>query len=386
MALCLGVVAAGALVVALRPTGYRLTEDEVDAAREHVRTRDALRAVESELAVLDPESEAAAELTTRGAVLRLQLATSAFSDVPLDDLREGLAAAANGDFADAADVAGRAYYGKDDRKDLGEVIADREKTKNRYEREYLDEQLAVARGVGAWIPTTKLTGPAGGPQTVFAETLGEALKLCRNQRFRDQPNPAVGTAFLVREDVVVTAAHVLDVFRNPKAQLRLVFDFEVRDDAPPTTVRRVYSIKKILDRRVGREWDWAVVRLDRKVEDARVLELAGDTRPPHLKAEDSIYLWGHSSGTPKKLMPGTVVKNSAGSKVIHVEVDAFGGDSGSPVLNRHHKVVGVFWGGSRDWARSRRYSNCYEARRLSRGDDYERVTSMEQFRNDIPRR
>lgn len=376
---------AGALVCAaafflMRSDGYLLAEVEVDYAREHVETRLRILKLETQL---EQGGEDAPELRAQLAYLRIETRASVFADVSLEDLVEGLAAADHEEYLDEDQLGTRGVHGsRDDRLDHGEVVAKHAqltKPRDRHRRKYLQDALQVAQGVGAWIPKVRMSGVSDGARALNVKTLGEKKNLCPDEKFRLQPYAALGTAFLVRSDVVVTAAHVIDEYKKNLTELSLAFDLEVRDGTSPTHVRELYEIKKVLRWGYGKSRDFAIVRLTRPVGADRVLTLARTTRK--VRTNDKVYLWGHSAGTPKKFVEGDVYQRA--NHTIRVKLDAFGGDSGAPVLNARHEVLGVFWGGTNDYARTRRANRCKVAVKVIRSA-YESVTMLEEFRAFIP--
>ena len=376
------VLGVGALFVAnRRPSGYLLAADEVAAAREHVLVREELLDLAARISQSgDGDDAASRALHVRHASLDAHLRLSAFAKISLDDLRHGLQAAEDGYTADDPDrQILRGVHGTDDRKDYDQVTKDLADEQEAFEREFLTNALDVSRGVGAWMHTWSLDGDDTSSRLSDPVTLGDFWQLCAGERFSEHPKAALGTAFLVRPDIVVTAAHVLKT--TPLNKLVLVFDFEIRDGTLPTQVREIYRPLRVLSQDKGDgTYDWAILLLDRAVANARVLPLAR-ARP---RSSAPVYMWGHSLGTPKKFMRGRVLENEPGSHSVRVDLDAFGGDSGSPVLNEDHEVVGVLFGGSADLAKSRG-RGCRVAAKVRRGDGGEYVTKVKYFDRRIPK-
>ena len=245
-------------------------------------------------------------------------------------------------------------------------------------RAHLENALERSRSVGAWVHTRSL-GSGDTNVKIRAGTLGAKRRLCKGQRFAAQPRAALGTAFLVGPDTVVTAAHVVPLRRIK--HLRLVFDFVVaKVGEHPSTCAQVYTPgrAKLLDRGDGK-YDWAVVKLDRDVVGVPPLEFAKSSY--RLPRGSPVYMWGHSAGTPKKYVPGRVVEND-GDESLQMELDAFGGDSGAPVFNQEHEVVGLLYGGSMDWVRK---GGCYEVARAWVDEGGELVTRLELLPRNVRR-
>lgn len=357
-----------------------LLKEDVPAAREHVRLREELREIEARIAAAG--EQAPPKLDAQRALLASRLRKSRFAAMSIEDLQQGLAAADAGRTRTRprGSVA-RGIYGKDDRLDYGDVVEAAEREHQHHERKFLEKALAVSTGVGAWMHVGNVR-PQGNVHHLEASTLQEVWRLCSDERFASQPAAALGTAFLVSPRAVATADHVLDDVSLTR--LVLVFDYEVRDGEVPETVREVYYPRRVLSRAAGKTHDWAIVELEKDVQDRHVFALADNQGADRLRRDDDIYMWGHSAGTPKKMTRGTV-RSADGAISIRAVLDAFGGDSGSPILNRDHEVVGVLFGGSEDFAVSRGRGGCREAEKVRRGAGGEYVTRVDLFRDKIPR-
>jgi V8-like Glu-specific endopeptidase len=91
------------------------------------------------------------------------------------------------------------------------------------------------------------------------------------------------------------------------------------------------------------EWtDWALLKLDRKV--------AYDPLPLHFKKvanKIELYMLGHPNGLPLKFTYNGKLEGNTESDFFECKLDAFRGNSGSPVLSREkHRVVGILIEGS----------------------------------------
>jgi len=66
------------------------------------------------------------------------------------------------------------------------------------------------------------------------------------------------------------------------------------------------------------------------------------------KENDKVYTIGHPVGLPQKITGLSVIK-AIKNKVFIASIDAFSGNSGSPVLFEDNKVIGILVRGQRDW-------------------------------------
>jgi V8-like Glu-specific endopeptidase len=175
---------------------------------------------------------------------------------------------------------------------------------------------------------------------------GETYNLCSRERFYKQPVAAdfSCTGVLVGEDFVATAAHFAD--ETNVRGLCFLFGYVMAD--PTTAVTRIPAEKvyrgiEILHRKYDVDGpntpgsDWALVRLDRKVEGQEIAALSKRS----VFHEQPLYVLGHPCGLPLKYAPGGLVK-SIEKAYFMSELDLFSGNSGSPVFCAEtHEMVGI---------------------------------------------
>src|SRR5271154_5490074 len=95
--------------------------------------------------------------------------------------------------------------------------------------------------------------------------------------FKEEPNPAIGTAFLVKDRVILTAAHCIKDFENStyRTHYLVVFNFKIRVDGTvkpikKTNVFRMIGIKYGFK---GYLTDWAAIELDKSTRHIKPLSL-----------------------------------------------------------------------------------------------------------------
>ena len=213
-------------------------------------------------------------------------------------------------------------------------------------------------------------------------TYGTTYRLHPSERFYNQPIGAGCSGFLVGPDVVVTAGHCINK-TNYKSKL-IVFQYRTsrvpRPSNQPDQILKyqVYRVKEIIARRLESGYDYAVLRLDRV---AHVIPMTIAKSDPSMGTE--LYVLGHPTGLPLKYTPGgEVLDTREGRPTFTANVDTYGGNSGSPVLNRHHEVVGILVRGATDFVLVDGY---YRSNRLrTRGSTGEFITKVSVWSKYIP--
>lgn len=182
------------------------------------------------------------------------------------------------------------------------------------------------------------------------QTLGQRKNLCDGEKFSDQYTLPICSGFLVGPDLLVTAGHCLNKedFKNRA----WIFGYNREYAYNPTPVFSkdiVYYTKEVLlwEKNALTKKDFAVVRLDRKVNGVKTLKIRNTGK---IAEGDSLVIIGHPSGLPTKISPGAKVLDASEETVIKTNLDSFGGNSGSAVINLDTgKVEGILVSGAPDY-------------------------------------
>lgn len=188
---------------------------------------------------------------------------------------------------------------------------------------------------------------------------GASSQIKFSDKFEKEPAYGFGTGFLATGNSIFTAFHCVssaDGLPNLE-DIRVVFNFRMNGLENCKTVFQrdeVYEIKKVKEHRLVKRYegdddekpliegiDWAWVKLKRKVIGIKPLEISMNS----LSEGDSVYMLGHPGGLSVKVALKARIKNVKNG-FFETTLDAFGGNSGSPVFDRNtKKVVGIFFGG-----------------------------------------
>jgi S1-C subfamily serine protease len=210
----------------------------------------------------------------------------------------------------------------------------------------------LARAVGILVPDVALVSLAAPPLAHYLlNGVHGAIDqtLCSDEPFWSQPvaaqvgggsnHPDVqransGTLFLVTPTIAVTAAHCLSAAAD---RWRVLFAFEMLDEANPRICFSNSKVYKIDDYVSDPETDVAVIRLNRPVEQAQTLALDPAVQCPETEPLSAI---GFPLGLPKKATIDGEAKAVTSDRII-ARLGVYGGSSGGPVFNSSREVVGL---------------------------------------------
>lgn len=269
-------------------------------------------------------------------------------------------------------------YGEDNRMDL-------------FESGVPESWRKLARSTAVLMRSSDLTPAQGqsGQFKVHSENYGEAMALCPDEPFREQPSAGFCSGFLVGPDIMVTAGHCVDS-QTRCDTTSFVFDFGYlapNDDLSSVPQNNVYTCKTILAQELDRDTksDFAIIKLDRPVEGREPLKYkkSGMTKPG-----TNLLVIGHPSGLPTKVAADATVRSSDESNpYFTANLDTFGGNSGSAVFNLDTgEVEGILVRGEMDF---RFVDGCNKSNHCEqdgcRGEDVTRAPVFAEYMEDDSR-
>ena len=205
-------------------------------------------------------------------------------------------------------------------------------------------------------------------QDLLSDPMSQGV--CSDEKFANQPTVGDCTGFLISDDLLATAAHcvtsidgIVENKSNPTCDnFTWIFNYEYKTQNQKINLNaypmsNIYSCTKVIYSRLDDDFDFAVIKLDRKVKDAQIAVLSNDEK---LKRGTKIYSIGHPSGLPKKYTNDSkVLKSREDISTFEMNLDSFGGASGSPIFDeKSHEVVGILVRGRDDY-RFDEQENCY---------------------------
>jgi V8-like Glu-specific endopeptidase len=239
-----------------------------------------------------------------------------------------------------------AAYLIDDRKDYYEINEPIIKEYTKSVAILLNENKIIDLGNGkSQILTNKFNS---------IELNNESIPLCSNERFYDQPQvPRPNcTGFLVASNLLATVGHAVKENVTELGNLegiRIVFGYNLMSKQESKIIidnENIFGIDEI----VAQEYsvtrsDWAIIKMDRIASHRRILPV----NPNPVKRLQRLYIIGHPLGLPIKYAKNAQVRFNDSEWYFKANLDAFAGNSGSPVFNEEHQIVGILARGSADF-------------------------------------
>lgn len=236
----------------------------------------------------------------------------------------------------------RVVYGDDDRLEEYQIIN--------------AAVLAAGDATVAILTMSDMINNWDGTYNMSDETLAQYYQsaygrpLCSDEPFRNQPDPAWCSGFLVAPDIIATAAHCI-VNSGECSNAVFVFGFVMQDASTPVITidsSQIYHCSEIIERvETSSGPDWALIRLDREVPDHTPL---GIRRSGQVADGSELMIIGHPWGLPRKYAANATVRGNSDSACFEANLDSFSGNSGSVVLNRGTmQVEGILVRGNEDF-------------------------------------
>lgn len=258
----------------------------------------------------------------------------------------------------------KVVYGADDRLDLFEILD--------------PHWLMVAGSTVALVNQSKVSTQNDGYK-INGREYGSSYSLCQDEPFYSQPTAAFCSGSLIAPDIIVTAGHCL---RNQKdcQDTKFVFNFGLlAADHDPSVVGLddVYGCAELIHSEVQgvRGSDFAIVRLDRQVVGHDPLPVR---HADQIDNNTEILVIGHPAGLPTKLAAGAAVRENNDPNYFVANLDTYGGNSGSAVLNVNtSEIEGILVRGDTDYifqGGCRKSNVCPDTG--CRGEDVTRITKI----------
>ena len=262
-------------------------------------------------------------------------------------------------------------YGADDRLDYYQLTD--------------PDLIALADATAVLVDANQLYSSGSNIGISTPGTYGSNNGLCSTEPFYNQPEPGWCTGFLVGPETLVTAGHC--VSNSDCNSTRFVFGFRMNNASSSREIvsqNDVYSCDAVLARENSGTRDYSVIRLDRPVTGRTPLAVRASGAP---SVGTGLVISGHPNGLPVKVAGGATVKGVS-SNYLESNLDSYGGNSGSPVVNASTGVVeGILVRGENDfdWTGSCYVSNtCSNSNGCPGFEELTRASIFEQYIPDAP--
>ncbi|MBF0297398.1 MAG: trypsin-like peptidase domain-containing protein [Oligoflexia bacterium] len=267
----------------------------------------------------------------------------------------------------------KVIYGNDNRLD---VYSSKNKKYKRW-----------AVSTAALIPRENLSKTITGKYyRIKADTLKKAANVCSSERFANQITAAQCSGFLVGSDLLLTAGHCIETISDCD-NYYWVFDYRLHNILPikclnNITVKAtsVYTCVEVIGQRSDSEVDYALVRLNRKVVDRSPLTYRKSGK---IIDNSKIVVIGHPVGLPTKIAAGANVRSNNDDGFFVTNLDTYGGNSGSAVINSTTgEVEGILVRGEEDFVTAPG-KTCMISNKCAndscRGEEVTRITAVEEL-------
>ncbi len=214
---------------------------------------------------------------------------------------------------------------------------------------------AAARSVAAVIPRELLREGPGGSLWIDAPSLADVEGVCTDEAFGRQPSAAECTAFLIDDNLLLTAGHCFQHAWDCQ-NFVFVFGFAYGNEGAPQQLDplQVYECRRtrVQENDLGgteRLRDYAVVELKQAVEDRT--PFAVRTTPP--ESAEVLTVISATGGVPLKVDPGGRLLDGRtwAGDYFELSSDTFHGSSGAPVLDPSGAALGIVVRGNEDYLR-----------------------------------
>lgn len=246
-------------------------------------------------------------------------------------------------------------YGKKDDRVLVTSLSN-----SRMNQKYLE----ASRSVFAMVTKDKSYDMGFGRTNISAKSVASEFNICKGEYLSEQPSAASCTGFLVAPDTLVTAGHCVRNLKDCQSKM-WILDFKFNEKFTKSNISlivpndKIYNCKEVVVSKNNYLNDFAVIKLDRKVEGRKPLPLR---KTGKVEKIDSLYTIGYPMGIPQTLTRDGEVVGNLMPNYFKLKIDTFMGNSGSPIINeRSGEVEGILIKGGAD-ADFSLFGACYDTK------------------------
>jgi len=233
----------------------------------------------------------------------------------------------------------KGIYGEDNRRLVSELDSG-------------EELKEMSRAVLAQVPRWRVTEEDKTSYTIATKNLEKGMNFCPDEKFASLPLVSSCSAFLIGEDLLLTAGHCLkDKFDCQKNFWVLDYEDELGFSAGVSKVKidkeKVVTCDKLISIQENSKFDYALMKINRKVSDRKPLTIR---KLGKVNSDANLAVIGHPMGLPKIIASEAKIRTNHLPYTFLTNADTFSGNSGSPVINMEtHQVEGILIRGDSDF-------------------------------------
>lgn len=218
-----------------------------------------------------------------------------------------------------------------------------------------DERQFVSASSNIQIQNLARATAAMIPNNIWAnlknvQNLIQKRNFCPDERYSQIPSVARCTGVLIAPQILLTTYHCVPTPEDCAAN-SWSFNFQ-KDDLDQALNQKQqlnrYSCKRLIsaERNLMTLKDFSIIELDRPVINAEPVKIAKQQK---LANEAKVFMLGHPYGLPLMTTGPSAILNNNLDHYFETELDAFAGNSGSPVFNAETmELEGIFVRGGTD--------------------------------------
>lgn len=203
--------------------------------------------------------------------------------------------------------------------------------------------------------TRLLKEEESGDPLILASPTGMTFNLCPNEDFQREPTASFCTGILVSTRILVTAGNCIPN-KDICDETAFIFNLEASKTNAGALMQAqktdIYYCKRLIQQKRSKEFDFAIIELDREVLDREPISFS-NYRTPYSNPETPppVTVIGNPMGQSTKITSGVAAQPALNNNFFEINVSRYPGDNGSLVViqkseqSREFVPIGYLIGG-----------------------------------------